>query len=153
MFKPTVTQDIAGVAKSAGDGVAEYGEIERAGVGGVTQSPGANIDSNTSFQANKVPENNNVPRSKSSRSTNPKYDRHDAGRYDHMSDDASSASSIEHFTTARRSRRMQLTDSNGYNGPMSDCSHCRKHRMGSKRRKSRSRSKRPKSRSRSRRRR
>ncbi|XP_067612917.1 uncharacterized protein [Eurosta solidaginis] len=151
MFKTTVTADIAGAAESAGDGVAESGETERAGVCGVTHSPGAHTDSNTSVQANKVPENNNVPRSKTS--TNRKYDRHDAGRYDHMSDDASSAISIEHFTTARRSRRMQLTDSNGYNGSMSDCSHCRKHRMGSKRRKSRSRSKRPKSRSRSRRRR
>ncbi|XP_036327622.1 uncharacterized protein LOC118740232 [Rhagoletis pomonella] len=77
-----------------------------------------------------------------------KYDRHDAGCYDGMSDDASGfSSSGESLASARRSHRMrQPTAANDNDGGMSDCSQCRKHRMAkarrNRRRKSRSRSRR-----------
>nr|XP_036232693.1 uncharacterized protein LOC106618035 [Bactrocera oleae] len=106
------------------------------------QTPNSSNESNNSVQLGKEVEEDNMQRRSSSR----KYDRHDAGHYaDNMSEDESDVSADRKMTT-RKSRKIQPTDAHDYDGGVSDCSHCRKHRMArarrNRRRKSRSRSRR-----------
>ncbi|XP_011177096.1 uncharacterized protein LOC105208763 [Zeugodacus cucurbitae] len=107
------------------------------------QAPNSCNESNNSVQMGKEIDENSMHRRSSSR----KYDRHDAGHYeDNMSEDESDDSADRKMTTTRKSRKIQPTDAYDYDGGVSDCSHCRKHRMArarrNRRRKSRSRSRR-----------
>ncbi|XP_039965907.1 uncharacterized protein LOC120778216 [Bactrocera tryoni] len=108
------------------------------------QAPNScNENNNNSVPLGKEVEEDNMQR----RSSNRKYNRHDAGHYaDNMSGDESDESTDRRMTTTRKSRKIQPTDAHDYDGGVSDCSHCRKHRMArarrNRRRKSRSRSRR-----------